>query len=165
MVTRFKRELRIISASPDQTAALGVELGALLQPGDLLCLSGALGAGKTVFSRGLGAGFGATDALTSPTYNLVHEHRRDSDKTKLYHIDLYRISGPVEADSLGLDDILDEDHIVIIEWSERISDILPAERLWIDFETRDETTRALHFAASGERYRTLIESLAAQVGE
>ena len=80
-------------------------LGKLLQAGDLICLSGQLGAGKTVFSRGIGGGWGAIPPLSSPTYNLAHEHRRAQDETRLLHIDLYRIDGPADAETLGLDDI------------------------------------------------------------
>ena len=79
---------------------MGAALGRLLRAGDRICLSGNLGAGKTVFCRGLGDGWGATHPLTSPTYTLVHEHLR-ADGSKLYHIDLYRISGAEEAATLG----------------------------------------------------------------
>ena len=114
-------ELRLMSAAPARTEAIGAALGRLLQPGDVICLSGLLGAGKTVFSRGIGKGWGARPALSSPTYNLAHEHRLAQADGRLAHIDFYRISGADEADTLGLDDFLDGETIVIMEWPERHS--------------------------------------------
>ena len=111
---------RSSSSGPERSIALGTELGGLLQAGDVICLSGELGAGKTIFSRGIGAGWGATIALTSPTYNLVHEHQRHQDDARLYHLDLYRIDGAKDAETLGLDDLLESDAAVILEWPERI---------------------------------------------
>ena len=142
-----------------RTEAIGAALGALVQPGDVICLSGKLGAGKTVFSRGIGAGWGASVPLSSPTYNLVHEHARPADNARLFHLDFYRISGAREAETLGLDDILDSGDAVIFEWPERILEILPAERLWIDITMRQDDTRDLEFVARGERYRALIDAL------
>ena len=151
---------RIIrSATARRTEAIGAALGALLAPADVICLSGELGAGKTVLSRGIGAGWGAEPPLTSPTYNLVHEHRRAEDDARLYHIDLYRISGWRDAETLAIGDILESGDAVIFEWPERILDQLPAERLWIDFTMRQDDSRALTFIAQGERYRSLIDAL------
>ena len=155
----------ICSGCAEETEALGAALGARLASGDVVCLSGDLGAGKTVFSRGVGAGFGATQAPTSPTYNLVHEHRRVSDGTLLYHIDLYRVSGAADAATLSLDDIFEGAGIVIIEWPERIRALLPAERLWIDFDTVAETERRLRVSAVGERHARLVAALAAMASE
>ncbi len=152
-------EIRLMSDGPGRTKALGAALGKLLQAGDLICLSGQLGAGKTVFSRGIGGGWGAIPPLSSPTYNLAHEHRRAQDETRLLHIDLYRIDGPADAETLGLDDIFDSDDTTIIEWVERIGDILPQARLWIDIELVDTQTRELIIRAQGERYLNLLDGL------
>ena len=153
------RDLRLISEAPPRTETIGAALGRLLQPGNVICLSGRLGAGKTVFSRGIGNGWGAVPALTSPTYNLVHEHRRAEDEQRLAHVDLYRISGSREADSLGLDDLLDEEYIMVLEWPERISALLPQTHLWIDIELADAGRRELVFRARGARYAALVEAL------
>ena len=91
MTVSPKCERHITSETAMRTEAIGAALGAILAPGDVLCLSGELGAGKTVLSRGIGAGWGATVPLSSPTYNLVHEHERSADNTRLYHLDFYRI--------------------------------------------------------------------------
>lgn len=155
-------KLEILSRSASETETLGAALGALLRPGDIVCLAGDLGAGKTVFSRGIGRGFGASPPLTSPTYNLAHAHQRASDRTPLYHIDLYRVSGPAEAATIGLDDMLDGAGVVIIEWSERLCDSLPRDRLWIEIDLIDAHSRTLSLAAQGERHAALLQSLSAR---
>ncbi|MCY4147184.1 MAG: tRNA (adenosine(37)-N6)-threonylcarbamoyltransferase complex ATPase subunit type 1 TsaE [Chloroflexi bacterium] len=147
---------RLRSDSPAATARLGERLGALLAADDVVCLSGGLGAGKTCFCRGIGIGFGAKTRLTSPSYTLVHEHQRAQDATRLYHLDCYRLDNPQEAHSLSLDDILDSGGAVIIEWAERIEPFLPAQRLWIDFDTCGESRRDLHCQAVGERHISLL---------
>ena len=146
------------------TETLGAALGALLAGGDVICLSGELGAGKTVFSRGIGIGWGATLPLTSPTYNLVHEHERRADSSRLYHLDFYRISGAGDAETLGIYELLDEGEILVCEWPERVLDILPAQRLWIEILLRQDDGRDLLFTARGERHRALLDDLRAALG-
>lgn len=150
-------ELDIISHNAEQTRRLGVKLGTLLRAGDLLCLSGDLGAGKTVFSAGIGAGWGASEPLISPTFNLVHVHSREQDAARLYHLDCYRLSGAGEVDTIDLDDILQGRGVVVIEWAERIEAALPHERLWIELRVLEPTRRNIVFTAVGERYRHLVE--------
>lgn len=150
--------LDIISHSAEQTGRLGFRLGSLLQPGDVLCLSGDMGAGKTVFAAGIGRGWGAKTPLTSPTFNLVHEHTREKDKNRLYHLDCYRLSGPGDVDNIGIDDILDGRGAVIFEWPERIEKALPTDRLWIEFRILEHTRRNFVFEGSGKRYEELIKS-------
>lgn len=150
-------ELDIISYNAEQTQRLGARLGTLLKPGDLICLSGDMGAGKTVFSAGIGKGWGALTLLTSPTFNIVHEHRRKRDKQRLYHMDCYRLQGPEDGEGVGLDDILNGNGPVIIEWPEKIQSILPAERLWIQLRVLEPTRRNLIFEATGARYETLVK--------
>lgn len=149
-------ELDIISHSAEQTRRLGVRLGKVLLPGDVICLSGDLGAGKTVFSAGIGKGWGAKNRLTSPTFNLVHEHRRDADTQRLYHLDCYRLHGVNDADSIGLDDILDGSNTVILEWPEHIEDALPRERLWVELRITEPNRRNFVFEAAGARYEALV---------
>jgi tRNA threonylcarbamoyladenosine biosynthesis protein TsaE len=148
-------ELDIISHSAEQTRRLGVRLGKVLQPGDIICLSGDLGAGKTVFSAGIGKGWGAKTRLTSPTFNLVHEHKRD-DGQRLYHLDCYRLHGGQDADSVGLDDILDGRNVAILEWPEHIEDVLPKERLWVELRITEPNRRNFVFEATGKRYEALL---------
>lgn len=154
-------ELDIISRSAEQTQRLGARLGSLLSAGDVVCLSGDMGAGKTVFTAGIGAGWGAITAVTSPTYNLVHEHRREKDKLRLYHLDCYRLNDENDADSVGLDDILDDDGIVVFEWPERIEKVLPKHRLWIELRVIDAQRRNFILEGTNKHYRDLIESFRA----
>lgn len=159
MTAAEQSDRHIISETAQRTEALGRALGQRLAPGDVICLSGALGAGKTVFSRGIGAGWGAAIPLSSPTYNLAHEHARPADGARLYHLDFYRISGAREAETLSLDEILDSGAVVIFEWPQRILAMLPAEHLWIEITMRHDDTREIDFVARGERYQALINEL------
>jgi tRNA threonylcarbamoyladenosine biosynthesis protein TsaE len=156
-------ELDLISHSAEQTRRLGTRLGALLQRGDVICLSGDLGAGKTAFAAGIGVGWDAKVPLTSPTFNLVHEHERatEGDGQVLYHLDCYRIHTVADAATIGLDDILNGRGPVIIEWPEHIEAALPRERLWIDLRVIEPTRRNFVFDATGKRYETLLEQFRA----
>ncbi len=149
-------QLDIISHSPDQTGRLGSRLGSLLQAGDIICLSGDMGAGKTVFSAGIGKGWGAKTPLTSPTFNLVHEHVREADSQRLFHLDCYRLESPDEADGVGIEDILNGRGPVIIEWPEHILSALPGQRLWIDLRVLEPTRRGFAITATGRRSEELL---------
>lgn len=151
-------ELDLISYSAEQTQRLGTRLGTMLMPGDILCLSGDMGAGKTVFSAGIGKGWGALAPLTSPTFNLVHEHRRERDDQRLYHLDCYRLTSLLDAESVGLDDILSGRGAAIFEWPENILEALPPERLWIELRILEPTRRNITFEATGKRYQALIQN-------
>ena len=152
--------LEFTSHSPEQTTRLGTRLGELAQPGDVIALSGELGAGKTAFAIGFGAGWDAQEPVNSPTFVFVHEHRRATDTVQLYHVDCYRLSSEADAESVGLSDILAVDAVTLLEWPERVETLLPAERLWITFiALPDEPTRRLlRFEASGSRYLILMEA-------
>ncbi len=147
---------RLHSDSPQETERLGALLGSLLRAGDLLCLSGELGVGKTCFCRGIGAGWGAIDQLKSPSFNLAHEHRRGQDDMLLYHLDCYRLSGEWDANTLGIDMILDGSGAALIEWGERIKAALPPDRLHVDLYDCGKNQRELQFAACGARHRALL---------
>jgi tRNA threonylcarbamoyladenosine biosynthesis protein TsaE len=153
--------LEFVSRSPDQTQRLGARLGALLQGGDVICLEGTLGSGKTCLAQGVGRGCGVGQPLISPTFVLVREYACPGDSVRLYHIDLYRISGVDEVLSLGMDEFLGEAHAVcVIEWAERARRLMPSERLWVklDFAGHaDQTRRVLHFRAQGERHIALLQ--------
>lgn len=149
-------QLDIISHSAEQTRRLGNRLGTLLQAGDVICLSGDMGAGKTVFAAGIGKGWGAQDAITSPTFNLVHEHTREADAQRLYHLDCYRLKSVEDAESIGLDDVLSGRGPVILEWPEHIESALPKQRLWIELRILETTRRNFIFEGSGERYEKLL---------
>ncbi len=148
-----RQSLEFISRSADQTRRVGMRLGALLQPGDLVCLIGDLGAGKTTLVQGISAGWGSLDAANSPTFVLVNLYRRP-DGNRLYHLDTYRLSGAAEAEDLDLDALLESGSLVI-EWADRIQGALPNERLWVVLHWVDENQRDIVFSAYGPRYQGL----------
>lgn len=156
-----RQSLEFISRSPEQTRRVGMRLGALLRPGDLVCLIGDLGAGKTTFVQGVSAGWGSLDSGSSPTFVLVNVYRHPHGE-KLYHLDAYRLSGAAEALDLDLDALL-EDGPLLIEWADRIEAALPKERLWISLRWTDDNQRDMIFTASGQRYTTLVHDLRRQV--
>jgi len=133
----------IITNSPEQTFSLAEELGKGLRGGEVICLSGELGAGKTVFARGLGWGLGIKEEITSPTFTLIHEYESLTAGLKFIHMDLYRLVYPEEAEILGVSDYFREDCICLIEWPEIIDDILPVDRLEIKIEGSGELPRTV----------------------
>jgi tRNA threonylcarbamoyladenosine biosynthesis protein TsaE len=143
-----------LSHSPEQSRRLGMRLGAYLLPGDVICLQGELGAGKTTFVQGLASGWGSLDAVSSPTFVLVNLYRR-SDGGQLFHFDTYRVESAPEAEELDLDSMLTNGPLVI-EWPERMLGIIPAERLWIKLEYVDDDRRELTFLPTGQRYIDLL---------
>jgi len=149
-------ELDIISHSVEQTRRLGSRLGSLLRAGDIICLSGDMGAGKTAFAAGIGKGWGAKTPLTSPTFNLIHEHVREKDSQRLFHLDCYRLETALDAENIGLDDVLNGRGPVIFEWPEHIESILPKERLWVELRILEPTRRNFIFNAAGKRFEELV---------
>jgi tRNA threonylcarbamoyladenosine biosynthesis protein TsaE len=121
--------LEIISRSAEQTRRVGMRLGTLLQPGDLIGLVGDLGSGKTTLAQGIAAGWGSLDPVCSPTFVLVNVYRRP-DGLQLYHLDAYRLSGPAEAIDLDLDSMLERGPM-LVEWAERVQEALPSDGLWV----------------------------------
>jgi tRNA threonylcarbamoyladenosine biosynthesis protein TsaE len=120
----------VVSRSPEETQALARHLVGLLPGRAVLALHGGLGSGKTCFVSGLAAALGINAPITSPTFTVVNEYRAGRP---LYHIDLYRLSGPDEAFALGLDEYLDTDGITAIEWAERAAELMPRGAIHIDF--------------------------------
>lgn len=110
----------IITHSSEETIARGREIGASLKPRVLVLLSGDLGAGKTTLTKGIVSGIGAAseDEVTSPTFTLVHRYDR---KARVYHVDLYRVSGLHDLETLGLEDVFAEDAVVIVEWPNQLT--------------------------------------------
>lgn len=106
-----------------ETEEAGERLTALLGPGDVIRLSGELGAGKTTFTRGLARGLGADPAAVhSPTFSLVHLYRDGAGRPALYHVDLYRVEGPADLEEIGLEDALGADAPAAVEWAERLAE-------------------------------------------
>jgi tRNA threonylcarbamoyladenosine biosynthesis protein TsaE len=146
--------LEIISRSPEQTRRVGMRLGALLKPGDVICLVGDLGAGKTTLMQGIAAGWGSLDPVSSPTFVLLNVYRRANGQC-LYHLDAYRISGVHEAEELDMESYLEKGPL-IVEWAERIRAALPDEHIWTTLTWVDDSQRDLVFAARGSRFENLL---------
>jgi len=132
-----------------------MRLGEALQAGDVICLQGDLGAGKTTFVQGIAKGWGSLDPVSSPTFVIVNVYRR-ADLGQLFHMDAYRLDFTPEAEELDLDSMLAEGPL-LIEWPERINGLVPNERLWVQLAQIAEEERQMKFKSSGKRYDGLLE--------
>lgn len=149
--------LDLISHSEAQTCRLGARLGALLQDGDVVCLEGELGTGKTCFIQGVGQGMGIEGPITSPTFVFVNEYHLPGSGRVLYHVDLYRLEDEGDAVELGLEELLHGQGVCVVEWADRARQVLPAERLWITLRHLTETKRGILAKAHGAHYQELLD--------
>ena len=117
------------TCSRDETLLLGRRLGALLRPGDVVCLEGDLGVGKTVFAEGVGESFELDDYMSSPTYTIVNEYRYSGGE--LYHFDLYRLSGEDEVYDMDFDSYFGREAVMLIEWPDRAGSLIPEEHITV----------------------------------
>lgn len=135
------------SGCEEDTRAIARSLGAVLAPGDVVALTGDLGAGKTVFCKGLGEALGiAPDRVTSPTFTIVTEH---AGRLPFRHIDAYRLSSAREAEDIGLDELFRGDGVCVVEWAEKIGILLPNDRIQVTFLFSEE---------GGDRRRLLVSA-------
>jgi tRNA threonylcarbamoyladenosine biosynthesis protein TsaE len=149
-----QQTLDFISHSEAQTRRLGARLGKLLSGGEVIALQGELGTGKTRWAQGMGQGLQVGVHVTSPTFTLVNEYH---GRLPLYHVDMYRINQAAEALAFGLEDYLYGDGVCVIEWAERVAEILPPDRLWITFHHLDDAKRRITIHADGDRYQQLLK--------
>jgi len=149
----------VVTRSAEETERLGERAGLLVRPGDFIALTGELGAGKTMFVRGVAAGMGVDPSLpvTSPTYTILNTY---PGRLRLNHFDLYRLSGETDVAELGFEEYFYGPGVCIVEWAERLCGLVPEEHVSIDFVYLDENARRITFAPHGERYETLVRSLA-----
>ena len=153
------RRLSLSLPGPGATDALAAALGARLSPGDVLLLSGGIGAGKTHFARALIRSLqDVPEDVPSPTYTLVQEY--DARPGRVVHADLYRLSGPDGVDELGLWDAFDT-AICLIEWPDRLGDAAPADALSLTRAPRGDTLRDLDLAWSAPRWDGIVRGVAA----
>lgn len=117
------------SNSAEDTFAFGQKLGREAVPGEIICLDGDLGVGKTVFTQGFAAGLGIDDYVNSPTFNIVKEY--EGGRLPLYHFDVYRIGDPSEMEEIGYEDYFYGQGVSIIEWPGQIEELLPKETRWV----------------------------------
>jgi len=134
----------IISNSPDETLEIGKKIAAHLCPGSVAALSGALGSGKTKLSNGIALGLGISENLTSPTYTIINEYENmNKESSVLYHIDVYRLNNETEFEDIGGRDILNSNGISIIEWSERIKELLPKDAITVSIKITGAESRLI----------------------
>ncbi len=144
------------SRGPGETRRLGTRLGRLLRAGDVVLLSGELGAGKTVFVQGIARGLGYEGAVSSKSFVLLGEY---AGRVKLYHADLYRLEAPEQAQELALEEVC-ADGALVVEWPERAPGIFPPDHLLVRFAVTGERTRTLTLEACGARAEGLVRLLA-----
>jgi tRNA threonylcarbamoyladenosine biosynthesis protein TsaE len=145
----------IESNGSDETRALGERIGRAAEAGDVLLLSGELGAGKTMFVQGMARGLGYEGPVSSKSFVILGQY---AGRVTLYHADLYRLEDPEQVQELALDEIT-ADGVLAVEWPERAEWVLPEERLLIRFEVTGESARRLHLDARGDRAQALASAL------
>lgn len=150
--------LRIVSKSFEDTTKLGMLLARYLTTGDIICLTGDLGSGKTAFTQGIGLGLDITDYITSPTFTIINEYY--TGRISLYHFDVYRLGSSDELLELGCDEYFFGDGVTVIEWADIVSDILPEEKLWITISAgQGEEERIISFEAYGNGYESVLKGM------
>lgn len=127
-----------LSDSPERTRFLGAEFAKTLKSGDVVVLNGEMGAGKTVFVKGVAQGLGIADEILSPTYAYMNDY-----SGKLYHFDCYRLKSGSQAEALGLTDYFYADGVCVVEWAENIADVLPAKYITVAIEKTGKNTRKI----------------------
>ena len=148
--------MNVETRSPAETKRLGERLARLLRPGDVLLLQGELGAGKTCFAQGIGRGLRVKEAVKSSSFVLVNEY---NGRLRVYHADLFRLSGPEEVADLALEENA-ADGLLIVEWPEVAMSALPEEHLLLRFEFVNDKTRRIHLQPHGTRYDALARDYA-----
>lgn len=138
--------------SVDKTLEVGIQIGKSANAGDIICVLGDLGTGKTHITKGIAIGLGIEDNITSPTFNIVNEY---IGRHKLYHFDVYRVNDPDEIEAIGFDEYIFSDAVSVIEWANYIEELIPKEHLTILIEklpTMGENYRKIHIEYKGNRY-------------
>jgi tRNA threonylcarbamoyladenosine biosynthesis protein TsaE len=153
---------RAVSHSQSQTKSWGKKLAPLLEAGDIIGLHGELGTGKTCFARGVAEGLGVSENawIRSPTFTLINEYH---GRLPIYHIDLYRVSGRAEQESLDLREYLYGDGVCLVEWFEYLEAEEVKEFLEVNLAHAGVNRRRVTFAAHGERYERMLQTLEVQV--
>ena len=149
--------MEFLSKSSSETKKLGMTLGGILIPGDVLALIGDLGSGKTTFVQGIAQALSINIPVNSPSFLIMKEYK---GKYNMLHVDVYRLKVPeLELESIGFEEYLNSDFIIVIEWADKIKKILPKEYMEINFEHIDLNERKIKFKPYGDRYNTLLQEL------
>lgn len=149
--------MNFIVDNVESTINLGNKLGNMLKPGDIICLNGEMGTGKTHFTKGIAKALGIADPITSPTFTIVNEYE---GRLKLYHFDVYRVNDPDEIEAIGFDEYIFSDAVSIVEWSNYIEELIPTEHISVKIEKIPEKGidfRKITIEYYGERYDYIKE--------
>ena len=146
---------RVRTTSAAETVALGERLGRVAEPGDLVCLWGDLGAGKTQVAKGVARGLDIEDTVNSPTFILMNEY---AGRLPLFHVDLYRLADAADALAGGVVDDRQIDGVTVVEWPDRMGDVLPAGRLDVRITGSGEEEREIEVVATDPRFDRLVEA-------
>ncbi|MBU1088181.1 MAG: tRNA (adenosine(37)-N6)-threonylcarbamoyltransferase complex ATPase subunit type 1 TsaE [Candidatus Omnitrophica bacterium] len=150
--------LNLTTNTPEQTIVWGKQLARFLKPGDVIALSGNLGAGKTTFVKGIAQGLGINKKqVNSPSYVLIREYK--GKNIELFHCDLYRLDNVEQISFLGIEDYFDREGVLVIEWAKRAGDLLPDQYLDISIALLGEKKRGFKVKACGAKYQALINTL------
>lgn len=150
--------MEFIVSTIEETLNIGKQVGSLAKSGDIICLTGDLGTGKTHMSKGIAEGLGITDHITSPTFNIVNEYH--SGRLNLYHFDVYRVNDPDEIYAIGFDEYIFGNGVSLIEWANYIEEIIPNEYLYINIKKipeKGENFRKITIEAFGPSYDYIKE--------
>ena len=148
--------IELVTRAPDETRKSAAALAELLVPGDVVSLTGDLGAGKTAFVQGAARALGVEEPVVSPTFVLVREYRGEMP---IYHVDVYRLDRMQEVHDLGFEDFLDPGGVVFVEWGDAIEALLPDSHLRVQLTSEDEETRRLRISARGPAWAPRWERL------
>jgi tRNA threonylcarbamoyladenosine biosynthesis protein TsaE len=143
------------SSAPEQTVALGAALGAAARAGDLICLWGELGAGKTQVAKGIARGLAVDATVNSPTFILMNEYQ---GRLPLFHVDLYRLADAADALAGGVVDERQADGVTVVEWPERMGDVLPRARVDIRIDGTGEDVRTIEISTADPGLARLVEA-------
>jgi len=146
---------RVRTTSAAETVALGERLGRVAEPGDLVCLWGDLGAGKTQVAKGVARGLDVVDTVNSPTFILMNEY---AGRLPLFHVDLYRLADAADALAGGVVDDRQIDGVTVVEWPDRMGDVLPAGRLDVRIAGSGDEEREIEVVATDPRFDRLVEA-------
>lgn len=149
--------MQFLTKSPEETISLGIKIGSLLAPGDVLALTGTLAAGKTTLTKGIAQALGVRDVITSPTFCLISEY--EGTALPLYHMDVYRLDGTEDFRNLGADELLYRNGVCVIEWSEKVQSELPSKTIFIHICAQSDGSRCIEIT-NGEN--TALRALKGQ---